>query len=905
MVLFYSFLARGQTVKIIGNVQDTNRNLKLSNASVVVIKSTDSIIFADTRTHIGKFIFKKVPNGQYFLIVSYPKYVDFLMPLSLGKDSVLDLGNINLVSEAIFLATVTVTAKRIPIKIRGDTTEYDPLAYNLKVNATAEDLLKQLQNFQVDKYGNITAQGKQINRVLVDGEEFFGNDPTLVTKNLRADMIDKVQVFNKKSDQATFTGINDGKDSKVVNFKLKKGNKVGAFGKAELAFGDHGFYQSQLFYNHFNNDEKFALHAFSNNTGTVGLSRRDRQQYSDGSTDASYNNYDLDIWNGEYTGKGVPTSIGAGSHYSNKFKEGKVSINMNYNFNDLNIKGNDYSSLQENLPNTSFLTNSRRTFDNTQQKNNLNGELRVALDSTSTVSFKVNVGLLHKKTFSDYSSEMLDLSGGVVNSNARLFSTTGDKQAGASDILYLKKLRKQRRTISLGLNLFNTTSNSSGVLGSSTNIISNVGNDGPANFNQFKTNDDRRSSVTLKAVYTEPLSKSSSVSVNVGGLFNSEAIDRKTFDQSMGGADRVFNSLFSNNYRLDQFSLRGGMHYYYSKNNIRLQAGSDFSHVDFDQKNLSTNKVLKRKINNYFPAAEFSYDFSSREGIVLKYNGYSNLPTLEQVQPVINNIDPLNTYIGNEGLAPSFTNSFSLNYIAFKTEKDIFLNGVGSFSIVNDPIITSVNTDSLGVSSYTYVNLKNGRNIRYSASFSVGAPTHISDIIMTIDGSFQGNQFENLVNSRLSRNVLNVSTLVFGVGKSKTNIYSCGISFGLIYNSNYNNLQPLLVNKSWGYTSRPNFDFYLPFKMMIHTEADYLFQEGTSNFPNDFSRFVWNSYIQKDFFKNSSLTAKVSVNDILNQNKGFDRFINQNLVIQNTYDTIKRYFMFSLVYNFKKHQTKK
>ncbi|TKC12410.1 hypothetical protein FA048_01980 [Pedobacter polaris] len=894
-----SCIVLAQSVKIIGSVQDTSKNLKFNQASVVLVKSKDSIIYADTRTVNGIFTFQNVVKGQYHLIISYPKYVDFFLSLNLEKDSLMDLGTINLMDEAILLNSVVVKGKKLGIKIRGDTTEYDPAAYNLRPNATVEDLLKQLQGMQVDRNGNITAQGKQVRRVLVDGEEFFGNDPTLVTKNLRADMIDKVQVFDKKSDQSAFTGINDGKESKTINLKLKKENKIGNFGRVELAAGNFGFYQGQGFYNHFHNDKKIAAYLFSNNTGIVGLSRRDRQQYSDGGVEATYNTFDIDSWNGSYGGKGIPNSTGLGGQFSNKFNEGKLSMNINYSYNHLNVSGNDFIERQENLPALYLLSNSVRKFDNNQQRNNLNSDLKIILDTSSSLAIKINAGQISRKTFNDFRSEARDSSENIVNSNSRLFKTSADKYAGATDLLYLKKLDRERRTISIGLNIFHTTSTSSGTL------ISNIETETPTDLNQLKYNKDYTSIINLKSVYTEPLSKSATISATLIWIHNSGALNRETFDQEQNSGNKLLNNSLSNNYHLEQVFERGGLNYYFSTKKIRLQAGTDFAHINFNQKNVSMNSFLKREFYNFYPSAEFAYNFSAMETLSMKYNGYPTLPSIEQLQPIINNNDPLNLIIGNINLDPSFSNNVSLNYIAFKQANNIFISGNVNLSQIKNPISAVVTTDLEGLSIYEYNNLSTVSNLRYSASFSFGAPLKISDISFTVDGSMEGNRLNNIVNSRLSKNQLNMYKLTLGFGKAKKNFYNCGVSFGVIYNSNKNSLQPLLRNESWGYQTRPNLDFYLPFKMSLHTEVDYLFQGKTTSFTSDFSRVLWNTYLQKDFFKNNELSIKVSLNDALNQNRGFERYITQNLVIQNTYDTIKRYFMLSCIWNFKKFNSAK
>ncbi|HCX57726.1 MAG TPA: hypothetical protein DHU90_14315, partial [Sphingobacterium sp.] len=235
MLLFFIFaipgLALGQS-KIAGKISDVKDQLKLSDATVMLLTAKDSILTGFTRSdENGLFSLAKPDTGSYVLIVSYPKYGDFYTEIQSGVDySKLAIG---LTNTATLLQEIIVTG-RIPITIKGDTTEYDAGSFKVEKNAKVEDLLKALPGITVDASGKITAQGKTVKKVLVDGEEFFGDDPTLVTRNIRSDMVDKVQVYEKKSEQAERTGVDDGQREQTINVKLKEGSKNGMFGKALL-----------------------------------------------------------------------------------------------------------------------------------------------------------------------------------------------------------------------------------------------------------------------------------------------------------------------------------------------------------------------------------------------------------------------------------------------------------------------------------------------------------------------------------------------------------------------------------------------------------------------------------------------------------------------------------------------
>ncbi len=201
-------------------------------------------------------------------MISYPKYADYVDKFELQANQTFDFKTIYLTQKAKLLAAIII--KQSAVRIKGDTTEFTADSFHVKPNATVEDLLKELPGVQVDKDGKITAQGQQVQKILVDGEEFFSDDPTVATRNLRADAVDKVQVFDKKSDQAEFTGIDDGQTTKTLNLKLKENAKHGYFGKLSAGALDK-YYNGQALINAFKGKRQLAAFAIASSTDATGL----------------------------------------------------------------------------------------------------------------------------------------------------------------------------------------------------------------------------------------------------------------------------------------------------------------------------------------------------------------------------------------------------------------------------------------------------------------------------------------------------------------------------------------------------------------------------------------------------------------------------------------------------------
>ena len=327
--------------------------------------------------------------------MTYPNYADYVENFAL--DSVNHghtFGSINLLLKSKLLADVIVKGKKAAIKIKGDTTEFNASSYEIQPNSKVEDLLKQLPGIQVDKDGKITAQGQTVSKVLVDGEEFFGDDPTLVTKNIRADMVDKVQLYDKKSDQATFTGIDDGQKTKTLNIKLKADKKNGTFGKVDAGMGTDDYYQGQLLYNTFKKKQKFSAYGTISNTSKTGLSWEDNQKLGTANNveafDGGFYITNNDFDSGGYNGEGLPKTRSGGLHFDNKWNADKESINTNYKLSSTDVEGTKNIQTQNSLPTGTINTNSNERFSNNSLRQKLDATYQVALDTTSNLKLSID-----------------------------------------------------------------------------------------------------------------------------------------------------------------------------------------------------------------------------------------------------------------------------------------------------------------------------------------------------------------------------------------------------------------------------------------------------------------------------------------------------------------------------------
>ncbi len=906
--------ATAQTSHITGNIADTLEKKPLTNASILLLRPSDSVLIRHTRSDAsGHFQLGHISPGHFLLVVTYPSYADYVDTINVQDSLGLTLPPIPMVLKSKLLETVVVNGNKGSVRIKGDTTEFNADSFRTEAGATVEDLLKKLPGIQVDRNGKITAQGETVKKILVDGEEFFGDDPTLVTQNLRADMVAGVQVYDKKSDQANFTGIDDGQREKTINLKLKNGKKNGYFGRLTAGAGTDGYYDEELMANYFKNKEKIAAYGIISNTGKTGLNWNERDNYGQsvlGNVEAdettgflflSGSNDELDTWSGRFEGQGFPAVKTGGLHFNNKWDDELQSINGNYKYMDLSVKGSSTTNTENILPDTLYYNNQHNTFNNRIIRHTLDGTYEVKFDSTSSLKIMANGGNDHKTTFNQYQSQYLAIDSSLVNSNDRTTSTTGDNRVVNSNILWRKKLGKVGRTFSLNIRENFTDNISSGYLISDTKFYTNGSPGSDSLINQFKDYHTTTTLIDSKATYTEPLSRVSFLVANYGIVVNNSHSDRDSYNRDNIGKYSLLDSIYSNDYQYNVFTQKTGLAYNFIKKKLRFSVGSDIGFARFTQQDLHADTTATRHFINWYPTASFSYSFTTMRRLSIQYNGRTSQPSVTQIQPILTNEDPLNINIGNPALKPQFENRVSLFFNDFKvlTDRGIWVNMWYSFT-PND-ISTSSIVDSTGKRVNQYVNVNGTYN--FGGYFSYSFKWKKPDIRFNLHGNPNISDNISIINGL--RNIAHSEVWSVGPGiyKSKEKKYDIGVDFNASYTTSRSTINTGVVTQYWTFEIQPDGNLYLPLKFQLHADADINLRQKTAVFSTNNNVVLINTWVGKKFFKKDQLLIKVAVNDLLNQNVGFNRTVNSNFISQNTYSTIKRFGMLSVVWNFTKAGT--
>jgi hypothetical protein len=898
------------TVK--GAVIDSSLNQRLMNTTVCVLNAKDSTLRSFTRaSSTGTFTVNKLSKGKFIMLVSYPGYADYVEHFSLDsvkKDR--DFGKLYMTLKSKLLHDVIVKGTVAAIKIKGDTTEFNARAYTIQPNSKVEDLLKQLPGIQVDKDGKITAQGQTVTKVLVDGEEFFGDDPTLVTKNIRGDMVDKVQLYDKKSDQATFTGIDDGQKTKTINIKLKEDKKNGYFGKLDGAIGTDKFYQEQAMYNQFAGKKKFSVYGIAANTGKVGLGWEDGNKYGSGGLEVGDDGGfyfsgggggDLDSFDGRYNGQGIPVARAGGVHYDAKWDSDKKSLNTNYKVGSLEVDGTRNSMSQNSLPTGVQSNNSDQDFRNNVFRQKFDLMYQTKLDSTSNLKLSFDGTFKNSKNTNNYlsSSYRTDT---LLNRNSRSLTNNVDNQIFNVSAFYTKKFKKVGRTLSVNLSEGINNSDAKGYLNSETDYYNKTTAkiDSTQNTDQYKTTTSRASVFNSNIAYTEPFTKKLSLILNYGLGYNNANTDRKSFNQSTPGNYNVLDPKFSNDYSLDQLSNQFGAAFNYRTTKATLNFGTKATDVNFKQIDDYTGIAYQRTFLNWNPNASYQYRFTQQRSIRFSYSGNTTQPSIDQIQPIRVNTDPLNIYLGNPDLRPSFRNSLNVSYNSYKVLSDQSLYFYGSYSFTSSAIVSNTTTDATGKSTFQSINLNGQTPFNYNGNASYGQKVTKLGINARFYVNASGSRSYNYINGVLNTTNSSNYTGQFGLSKYKQKKYDFYLGAGPGYTFGSTTLQPNINNNGYTFSGDSYINFYLPGKFQISSDGNYQYKGKTQSFNETFSRLILNASVSKTFLKQDNLKLAISGNDLLNQNRGFDRSSYGGNISQNTYTTIKRYFLFSITWDFNK-----
>ncbi|MFW2478419.1 MAG: TonB-dependent receptor [Sediminibacterium sp.] len=897
LFLSFGFVSLSQGIQIKGLVFDSVNNRFISNASVVLLNKNDSIILNDARTlSNGSFTFSNLRMNQSFLLfVSYPGYVSLTkeIPINNALNAVIDLGKVYVTSQVVLLQEVVVKSNIRSIQLRGDTLQYATSAIKLPPNASVEDLLKVLPGLQVDPSGKITAQGKKVKKVLVDGEEFFSDDPVFVTRNLRSEMIANVQVYDKKSDAAVFTGIDDGVKDKVINLQLKQDKSIGVFGKVEAGIGrgvQYSPYNGQVMLNAFKKKRKLSTYFSSNNVGQFGLGSTDKNQLGLGN--------EME----QYDGKGLPEFSTTGVHYDNKWGKDLYSFNGDYYYSISNVSGFD-----SNYTNTFLPTGTIRRFSNMDfQKNGFSHRANATYKQQvgKSANFTVSTIATYSKGASDqqYTASDVDDSQLFLNRTNAQISLSSDARRVKTSFSYQQKFKKAGRTFSASLeHLFSSDDEQQTNLSRTEFFNGKPLSDSIRNLNLLRSRDQLYQSTAIGLSFSEKVNKSLSVIFSVNVTFDGHDDHNlsKSFLNPLGNYDSSFSTERDDSRRV----FTGNLSVNFNKGNIRTSFGGAAGSNRMTIQDIIQSRKLSKNFEVWRPFGKVQFAIGENSSLGLSYRGNSISPGFQELSPYAFNNSQLVTFSENLFIRNAFSNKVSFNYESFRSLSKAFTAIVLNFSSIRNPIKMQSVINVSGAYSLQYLNVSglSDREIEMTGFYS--RPIKLLKLQLTFDISGKTGENYSYINTALNRIRYNTSSIGVLLSKSKSGKYEAQVGGTLLYD--FNRLTDGIKNTRNNFLSyklRTSVDYYIADKVQIHTDSEFFRQGKNIIFANNFDRLIWNVWISKSFLSSNQLSIKVSANDLLNSNAGFARTASSTFFTENRYLNIQRYFMLTAAWNFTKYK---
>ncbi|MEO6229357.1 MAG: outer membrane beta-barrel family protein [Ferruginibacter sp.] len=891
---------------ITGKAVDTSGKKDISNAVIALLNPEDSVLYKFVRSGAdGKFSLAKVKPGKYILLVTHPYYANYVDDITVPETG-LDLKQIPFISKSQLLQEVIIRSASA-IKIKGDTTEFAADSFKVEANANVEELLRRLPGLEVGKDGTIKAMGEKVTKVLVDGEEFFGDDPGIAVKNLRADAVDKVQVFDKKSDQATFTGIDDGVKDKTINLKLKDDKKKGVFGKVSASGGLPSYYNNSGMINAFKSKRKIAAYGIMSNTGQTNLDWRDQNNYGGGMDNVVVEDGGIYFTGGgdddNYRGgrNGIPKNWNAGLHYSDKFNNNKVSLNSGYKYSKVNSQGTTTVYSKIFLPDTSWNNNSTNNTYSTKTKQAFNLIYDVMIDSFNSIKWTAKLNKSVSQTSSDYYTEAVDNNGNFINNSKRNNTNGSDNNAINGTMLWKHKFKKPFRTLSLNADINWSESKNDGYLFSFNNYYKGGQILRKDTIDQQNIRNSENTGISAKLAYTEPLFKDAFMEFSYAFSTNKNSNDRISNAQDLNGKYQDVIDSLTNQFKFDRLINQPGVNFRYNKKKISYAFGSTLALNHFVQKNITTDKRYEYDFVNFFPTAMVNFKMSGNKSFRLNYNGSANAPGLEQLQPIKDNTDPLNIYEGNPDLKQSFRHSVRASYNFYNVLKEKGLWSSFNYSQTNNAFTQSSRIDSTGARRYKTVNVNGVRNLNFylDYNFKLGK----TGISLGLNPSLSHSQNIDFVNNQKNTNKTTSYSFEIGLNKYVEKKYNFSVGPTYSYNHSTSDLNKNANIDYWQLGAWVRGSVTLPGKIELNSDLQFEVRQKDPRFPANNNYTLWNASLSKKFMKNA-LEASFGVNDLLDQNRGFNRNFTSSSFTETYYNTLRRYWMATLTWNFSSNGSK-
>ncbi len=917
-----------------GVLVDSQDTTELIEATVkLLMANKDSTMVKGTTTDLnGVFNMKGVKPGKYLLRFSYLGYNDVIKHVTVGEDGRdVNIGVVTMDPNTIMLKETVVVGVKSPIVVKEDTIEFNADTYKTQANAVVEDLLKRLPGVEVGSDGKITANGKEVKKILIDGKEFFNDDPTVASKNIPADMINKLQVIDRKSDLARLTGVDDGDDETVINLTVKKGMNNGWFGNFDAGYGTEKRYSERLMLNRFTEQDRYTLLGGANNTGERG--------FGGGRGWGGNNN-------------GLRSMKNAGFDFSTNRTKLELGGSFFYRYNGTDTW--NQSAVQSFVTSRGAFSNSESLSRSSAHNWNLNFRMEWKPDSMTNIIFRPSGSLSRNKgyntnqsaTFNEdpndytddplkYAAEQFDADEAlnlIVNTNTSLQQTYTDSRRIAGELQLNRRLNNEGRNITL-----RTTGNASGSDSKQLSAaqIRYKANDSETINNRYYTTPGRSRAFSAQLTYSEPIAKKTYLQFSYRFNYSYNKSDRQAFTldpvaytdlaYALGSYRYDINGaidyMLSNGHKLNsaeedeaanklsQYSVYKNFDHTFSVSFRKVTDAYNFSAgIDLlPQRSVLDYKymgkqypTITRNVFNFAPNVDLRYNFDKQTNLRVSYRGRTSQPSMTNLLDITDDSNPLNITKGNPGLKPSFSHNINFNYHSFKMEHQRGIFAWGGVSMTQNSIANRTSYDATtGVSTTRPENINGNWDGRFGGGFNTS---------LDKNNYFT---FDNFTSLNYNHRVSYLDPKQYTQEKSKTNTFGISedISFGfrkdwfeislngdVNYNTSRNSVLTTGNLNTWDFSYGADMNLNFNNGISFSTDISENSRRGYASSSMNTNELIWNAQVSKSFLKGNALTVSLQWNDILQKRSNISRAIDSYRSSDSRYNAIYSYGMVHVIY---------
>ncbi|AKD04648.1 TonB-dependent receptor [Pontibacter korlensis] len=885
--------AFAQTTTVTGVVQSSSDKTSLPAANVVLTRVADATKSVTATDAEGHFRFDRVANGQYTLEINYLGFQNFTRTFQVSGSPV-NLGPLLLQDGATAIKEVQIIGRAPLGEQKGDTSQFNAKAFKTAPDASAEDLVTKMPGVTVQD-GKIQAQGEDVQQVMIDGKRYTGEDVNSAVRNLSADMVESVQVFDGQSDRAAFSGFDDGNRIKTLNFVTKKDKRQGYIGKASAGYGTDERYMVGASVNYFNGDRRITATGLTNNINmfdfsigeTPGGGMRGRRGWGGASPN------------------GIINTNNFGLNYNDNWGK-KMVVGGNYDYSNRDVVNNQYRFRDFVNSDTTYTENSINK--DITESHRLNFRLQYNINENNRLLITPRLTLERRESLTDRNASTIADSDVISNS---LNSNNADNASlnFSNNILYSHRFGDSGRILTTEINTsYNNTDGDTYQLENTQNLIDSERN---VSRNQYINLDRTNFAWSGNLDYSQRLGEKSRLQLEYNIRNQDNDSDKRTYDYAEGeGTYSDFNVPLSNTFQSNYLAQSFGPSYQYRSEKSSLQVNARYQYATLQsQSEFPENYSLKRSFNNVLPSAEYEYKFSKSTNLRINYRTSTEVPSVEQLQNVLDISNPLNPSIGNPRLDQEYQNRLFMRFRSFNQETNkVFFMGIFG-TMTQNYIANSIYTKDIpfelpesynrqsGARFYRPVNLDGYWSVR--SFFNYGQPLNIISSNFNVNGSVGYSRTPGMIDELINY----ANNTNFRVGLNLSSNISEKVDFNISTTGSYNLVENTLRttqnNNYYNHSTNLRLNTIFWKGLVYRTELNHQYNSGLSE-GVDNSYVLWNMSLGKKVFKNQQGEISLSVNDLLKQNLSIQRNIASDYVEDVQSSVLQRYFMLTFTYNLKK-----